>query len=127
MIRRSFFQILAAALLPQPILAAGEPARQASAAVGRTLPVPVPGRPPEWLRVWREIPKIELFPGDLECHDDVRQRDIAAQVMRYIDADLPFSFRYAGGSEPGSVRSVRPILLFYQDPDGFACGHELLG
>lgn len=115
MMRRSFFQVVAAALLPQPVLAGGKPLPAKSAAVAGSLPVQAAGRPPDWLLAWREIPKIELFPGDLECHDDERQREIAARVMRHIDAGLPLTFRYCGGSAPGTVRTVQPILLFYQD------------
>ena len=35
--------------------------------------------------------------------------------MRHIAGNILLSFRYTAGSEPGLVRTVHPILLFYQD------------
>ncbi len=115
MIRRTFFQSLAAALLPQPALAAAKPLQPTGEPSARALYNPTPIRDPEWLQAWREIPKIELFPHDLECHDDPHQVAVAKIVMRHIPGNIPLTFRYIGGSEPGSIRTVRPILLFYQD------------
>jgi hypothetical protein len=114
MIRRTFFQSLAAAFLPRPLLAAAEPV-QATCTTLAIKPPPAPIRNPEWLQEWREIPKIELFAHDLECHDDPHQCAVAKVVMEHIAGNIPLTFRYTGGSAPGSVRAVHPILLFYQD------------
>jgi hypothetical protein len=115
MIRRSFFQTLAAALLPQPILATAKTVQPTCEPPARAAHTPAAIQDPEWLQVWREIPKIEIFTRDLECHDDPHQCAVAKVVMRHIAGNIPLTFRYSGGSEPGLVRTVHPILLFYQD------------
>jgi hypothetical protein len=115
MIRRTFFQTLTAALLPQSVLAAAKTVQPTCEPPASGLHTPATIRNPEWLQEWREIPKIELFAHDLECHDDPQQCAVAKVVMEHIAGNIPFSFRYSGGSEPGSVRTVHPILLFYQD------------
>jgi predicted DNA-binding transcriptional regulator YafY len=115
MIRRSFFQTLAAALLPRPILATAKTVQPGCEPFARTLHHPPPVLDPEWVRTWREISKIEVFAHDLECHDDPHQVALAEIVMRHISGNIPISFRYVGGSEPGAIRTVLPTLLFYQD------------
>jgi len=115
MIRRSFFQTLAAALLPQPVIAAAmtvQPNCEPSAPAAHR---PAPIQNPEWLREWREIPKLEVSAKDLPDHEDPYQRELGEVILRHIDKGLPFTFRYTGGSEPGTVRTVLPTLLFSPD------------
>ena len=115
MIRRSFFQTLAAVLLPQPILAAAKPAQAPCAQAARVAHSAVTVRDPEWLREWREIPKLEVFAKDLPDHEDPHQRDLGEVILRHIGEGSSFTFRYTGGSEPGAVRTVLPTLLFCLD------------
>ena len=115
MIRRSFFQTLAAVLLPQPFLAAAKPVQPGCEPPARTLLHPAPVLDPDWLREWREIPKLEIFAKDLPDHDDPHQRALGDVILRHIGEGRPFTFRYTGGSEPGAVRTVLPTLLFSPD------------
>jgi hypothetical protein len=115
MIRRSFFQTLAAALLPRPVIAAAKAMQRGCEPPARALHSPAPIQDPEWLQEWREIPKMEVFAKDLPDHVDPHQRDLAAVILQNIDEGSPFTFRYTGGSEPGTVRTVLPTLLFSPD------------
>jgi hypothetical protein len=115
MIRRSFFQTLAAALLPQPVLAAANTVQPTCEPPARTLHNPAPIRDPEWLQEWREIPKLEVFAKDLPYHEDPHQRNLGEIILRHLADGTPFTFRYSGGSEPGAVRTVLPTLLFSPD------------
>jgi predicted DNA-binding transcriptional regulator YafY len=115
MIRRSFFQTLAAALLPQPLLAAAKSVQPGCEPPARALHSPAPIQDPEWLQEWREIPKLEIFAKDLPYHEDPHQRDLGEVILRHIGEGRPFTFRYTGGSEPGAVRTVLPTLLFSPD------------
>jgi hypothetical protein len=47
--------------------------------------------------------------------EDPHQRDLGEVILRHIGEGIPISFRYAGGSEPGAVRTVLPTLLFSPD------------
>ena len=69
----------------------------------------------DWLREWREIPKLEVFAKDLPYHEDPHQRELGYVILRHIGEGTPFTFRYTGGSEPGAVRTVLPTLLFSPD------------
>lgn len=115
MIRRSFFQTLAAALLPQPVIALAKTAQPGCEPPARALHNPSPSLSPEWLQEWREIPKLEIFAKDLPYHEDPHQRDLGEVILRHIGEGSPFTFRYTGGSEPGAVRTVLPTLLFSPD------------
>jgi predicted DNA-binding transcriptional regulator YafY len=115
MIRRSFFQAFATALLPPSLLAAAKPVHPTSEPSARTLRHPTPVPDPEWLREWREIPKLEVFAKDLPDHDDPHQRALGDAILQHIGEGSPFTFRYTGGSEPGAVRTVLPTLLFSPD------------
>lgn len=115
MIRRTFFQSLAAALLPRPLLAATKPVQPTCEPFARTLPHPVTIPDPDWLREWREIPKLEIFAKDLPDHEDPHQRELGYVILRHIGEGSPFTFRYIGGSEPGAVRTVLPTLLYRLD------------
>jgi hypothetical protein len=115
MFRRSFFQTLAAALLPRPILATAKTVQPGCEPPARTLHHPAPVMDPEWLREWREIPKMEIFAKDLPDHDDPHQRAVAADILDHIQSSRPFTFLYHGGSEPGAFRTVLPTLLFFPD------------
>jgi hypothetical protein len=115
MIRRSFFQSLAAALLPQPVLAAAKAMQPGCEPTARALHIPTPILNPEWLHEWRELPKLEIFSKDLPDHEDPHQRDLGEVILRHIGEGRPFTFRYVGGSEPGAVRTVLPTLLFSPD------------
>ncbi len=57
-------------------------------------PPPAPIANPEWLREWREIPKLEVFAKDLPDHEDPHQRAIAAVILEHIQSGQPFTFRY---------------------------------
>jgi hypothetical protein len=115
MIRRSFFQTLAAAVFPQPFLAAAKPLQPTCEPFARALHHLAPVLDPDWLREWREIPKLEIFAKDLPDHDDPPQRALGDVILRHIGEGRPFTFRYTGGSEPGAVRTVLPTLLFSPD------------
>ena len=54
----------------------------------------------DWLREWREIPKMEVFAKDLPYHEDPHQRELGYVILRHIGEGSPFTFRYTGGSEP---------------------------
>ena len=123
MIRRTFFQSLGAALLPRPLLADAEPAQAIGLTLAETAP-PTPIENPEWLREWREIPKLEVFAKDLLEHENPHERAIATVILDQIQSGKPFTFRYYGGSEPGSVRAVLPTLLFFPDFCPFRMGYE---
>jgi hypothetical protein len=122
MIRRSFFQTLAAALLPQPVLAVAKPVQPTCEPPVSTLHSPAPIQDPELLQEWREIPKLEVFAKDLPYHEDAHQRDLGEIILRHIGEGTPFTFRYDGGSEPGAVRTVLfcpdfcPYRMCYEDP-----------
>ncbi len=115
MIRRSFFQTLAAALLPQPVIAAAKTVQPGCEPSARALQNPAPIQDPEWLQEWREIPKLEVFAKDLPYHEDPHQRELGEIILRHIGEGTPFTFRYTGGSDPGALRTVLPTLLFYPD------------
>ena len=115
MIRRSFFQTLAAALLPQPVNAAAKTVQATCEPHARLLHNPAPIQDPESLQEWREIPKLEVFAKDLTYHEDPHQRKLGEIILRHIGKGTPFTFRYSGGSEPGAVRTVLPTLLFSPD------------
>ncbi len=121
MIRRTFFQTLAAALLPNPVIAMANDEPPGHEPPALALPSTAPIQDPEWLQEWRKIPKVEIYAKDLECHDDPQQCAMAEVIMRYIPGNIPLTFRYSGGTEPGAVRTVRPILLFYPD----YCPHRM--
>ena len=122
MIRRSFFQTLAAALLPPPVLAAtkrtnpSHPVLPTEVPSPHALPRPVtapdPDPCPEWLREWRETPKQEVFADDLPGRIHPNQLPLAETILRHVAMGQPLSFRYTGGSEPGTIRTVLPTLLF---------------
>jgi hypothetical protein len=115
MIRRTFFQTLAAALLPRPVIAMAKTLQPACERAARASHSPAPIQDSEWLQEWREIPKLEIFAKDLPYHEDPHQRDLGEVILRHIGEGIPISFRYAGGSEPGAVRTVLPTLLFSPD------------
>lgn len=121
MIRRSFFQTLAAALLPQPVIAIAKTAQPGCEPPARALHNTSPIRNPEWLQEWREIPKLEIFTKDLPDHEDPHQRDLGEVILRHIGEGNSFTFRYMGGTEPGAVRTVLPTLLFSTD----FCPHRM--
>jgi len=125
MFRRSFFQTLAAVLLPQPLIAATKP--KLPTVEPFLPPFPRPGTDPylepfpEWLREWRETPKQEVFADDLPDHIHPNQFALAETILRHLAMGQPLSFRYTGGSDPGTIRTVLPTLLFrlyhfYHDP-----------
>jgi hypothetical protein len=124
MIRRSFFQTLAAALLPQPLHAAPKLLQPTCEPIARAVQHPAPVPDPEWLRKWRKIPKLEVVAKDLHHQDDPHQRELGFVILRHIGEGRPFTFRYTGGSEPGAGRSVLPTLLFSPDsgPNRMCCG-----
>lgn len=116
MIRRTFFELLSGLLLPRPILAAAKPAqavRTPCANPSSWCPPAIPD--PEWLREWRETPKLEVFLHDLPDHEDSHQRAVAEAILAHIQSSQPFTFLYHGGSLPGAVRTVLPTLLFSPD------------
>ncbi len=135
MIRRSFFQTLAAVMLPPPVLATAKPAPAACGLPAQASHPSAPERDPDWLREWREMPKREVCVHDLPFHCDPRRRDFASAILYSITEGTPLTFRYHGGSEPGAARTVLPTLLFRPerssfpefrsgDPAGFSALHE---
>ena len=115
MIRRTFFQTLAAALLPQQVIATAKTVQPVCEPPARTFHHPAPVMDPDWLREWREIPKMEIFAKDLPDHADPHQQALGYVILRHIGEGGPFTIRYTGGSEPGAFRTVLPTLLFSPD------------
>lgn len=111
MIRRSFFQTLAAALLPQPVIAATRTMQPGCKPPARALRNPAPIQNPEWLQEWREIPNLEIFAKDLPCRDDPHQRDLGEVLLRHIGEGPPLTFRYTGGSEPGAPHRAAHLAV----------------
>jgi len=122
MIRRSFFQTLVAALLPPPVIAATKRTTPSHPPLPTEVPSP-PASPraptdpyldpfPEWLREWRETPKQEVFVDNLPDHIHPHQLALAETILRHVAMGQSLSFRYTGGSEPGTIRTVLPTLLF---------------
>jgi hypothetical protein len=114
MIRRTFFQSLAASLLPRPLLAAADSVRATCTAPAETPPPPSIHHP-EWLSEWRKVQRVEIFPEDLPDHPSPHQRALAAVILQRIATAQPLAFRYHGGTQPGGARIVLPILLFALD------------
>jgi len=124
MIRRTFFHLLSGFLLPRPDLLAAKLPKPALPPLGTMLPPAAELSDPEWLREWRRIPRLEIAPKDLPDHNDPHQRSIAADIFPCIHHGTPFTFRYLGGSEPGLVRQVLPVLLFRLDYFGYCHEHR---
>ena len=113
MIRRTFFQLFSGLLLPRPApetAVSPEPDLR-----GMMRPPVTPSPDPEWLREWRQIPRLEVCSEDLPFHNDPHQRALAADILLCIHSGTPFTFRYLGGSGPGEIRSVFPTWLFFLD------------
>jgi len=123
MIRRTFFQLLAG--IPLPGLRWHEVHSPKST---DPAPKPVQSLPaydtpdPEWLQQWLRLPRLPLISADLEQIGDPQERDLAALILQRIRSGIPFDFRYFGGSEPGKLRRVLPVLVFTTAPDDLPCG-----
>ncbi|MCB1203723.1 MAG: hypothetical protein KDN18_05655 [Verrucomicrobiae bacterium] len=72
-----------------------------------------------WLEEWFRLPMQPVIsPRDLESCRDERVRDLAKTILAHPGGGVPLVFHYHGGSDPGSLRSVFPVLLFRKfDPD----------
>ena len=76
--------------------------------------------PPPWLAEWLRLPMLPVVSeADLEgCHDQ-HVLNVASRIRAGFGGGEALVFRYHGGSEPGRVRSVLPVLLFRKfDPAG---------
>jgi len=111
--RRSFFQ--------QFLVIIGlSPWADGIAAVDGSIPdpceVPPSGRipsPQTWLEEWRRLPQQPLVrEHDWQDCPDARVREMASRIHAGMGAGERLCFRYFGGSEPGALRSVLPVLLF---------------
>ncbi len=115
MIRRTFFQLFSGLFVPRPDLLATISSKPKVPQFGVMLPPAAEIVQPEWLREWKRIPRVEITPEDLPDHNDPHQRDLAADILSRIHHGTSFAFRYLGGSDPGVVRQVLPVLLFRLD------------
>lgn len=79
-------------------------------------PGPVPGSPPApppWLEEWLRLPlRPVIHPDELGSGVHPRVRQLASRILAGTNGGGPLTFRYHGGSDPGGVRSVHPVLLF---------------
>lgn len=127
MIRRSFFQTLAATVFPSPVFA------HKLHTAGNCHDPSVPSRPPEsvssmdsedpeWLVEWQGLPRLPLLADDLPEIGDTREHALATLILHRIRSGSPFDFHYLGGSEPGKIRRVLPVLLFHTALDDMPCG-----
>jgi len=77
---------------------------------------PFPGEvPPQnpWLERWLRIPMHPIVSSlDLEDCREIHDRDLGLEILARRDGAEPLVFRYDGGSNPGAIRSVHPVLLF---------------
>ena len=100
--RRTFLKTLAA-LLGLPVLAKADPLLIAG------LPPALPPLPPEnelCLAQWQAALRIPLV------HTDDPTERFFLCAMRL---NQPVTFTYLGGSQPGTIRDVHPVLLFRVD------------
>ena len=118
--RRALFQFVAA-LFGIPLGAAEDSSMEPAALPLDLAPAPGGGGPlpPSWLEEWLRLPMQPLIrPADLaDCRDE-RVRNLAETILSHPAGGVPLVFHYDGGSDPGSLRSVLPVLLFRKfDPD----------
>ena len=123
MIRRTFFHLLAGIPLPGLRWHQGLSPKSADPA-----PKPVPFPPsndtpdPEWLQEWLRLPRLPVVSADLPLIADPQERDLVALILQRIRSGSPFDFRYFGGSEPGKLRRVLPVLVFTTALGDQPCG-----
>lgn len=123
MIRRTFFHLLAGiplpglrwheGLFPKSI---GYPAKPAPFPSSNDTP------DPEWLQEWLRLPRLPVVSADLPLIGVPQERDLVALILQRIRSGSPFDFRYFGGSEPGKLRRVLPVLVFTTALDDMPCG-----
>lgn len=67
---------------------------------------------------WHRLPLIPL-PDETDAHIllPAWQRLIGQTLTRAIHTSTPITFTYQGGTTPGAIRTVLPILLFQKSPD----------
>jgi hypothetical protein len=53
---------------------------------------------------------------------DPQERDLVALILQRIRSGGPFDFHYFGGSEPGNLHRVLPVLIFTTALDDLPCG-----
>ena len=100
--RRNFLKTLAV-LLGLPWLAKAGPVLP----IGLPLaPPPVPPEPELWLAQWQAALRISVHQSD---------DPIERFFLHALRLNQPVSFTYWGGSEPGTIRDVRPVFLFRVD------------
>ena len=97
--RRSFLGFLfKTPLIPAAVLLT----RKASA----VLAPPLPPVTEIWLAEWQAAPRLPIVKSD----DPTERFFLSALRLKQ-----PVSFTYYGGSEPGNIRDVHPVLLFRVD------------
>lgn len=80
----------------------------ASAPAPFELPVTSP-----WLEEWLRLPLLPVVSdADLEACHDPQVLGVASRIREGFGRGEALVFHYHGGSEPGMVRSVLPVLLF---------------
>ncbi len=97
--------------MPDPLLVTGLPAAVPGTALKiapppEPPPVPVLIEPEPWLAEWQAALRIPVVHSD-----DPTERFF----LRALRQNQPVSFTYLGGSAPGMVRDVHPVLLFRLD------------
>lgn len=110
-------QLLAAlaALRTWPGKLLGVQSRSRSAPIPPGPPAPT-GRTGLWLADWRQVKRVPVFGS---VHPTAQRLIIAAQRQEML------TLRYWGGSTPGAVRQVSPILIFQVGGYGplYLCGY----
>lgn len=113
MIRRTFFQLLAGISLPGLRLNEGLCPKSTDPApkpVTTLLSNDTPD--PEWLQEWQRLPRLPVISADLPQIANPQESHLAALILQRIRSGSPFDFHYFGGSEPGKLRRVLPVLVF---------------
>ena len=123
MIRRTFFQLLAGILLPWPRGRDGlSPKTTAPPQKSAPFPFSNDTPDPEWLREWLRLPRLPVTSEDLPEIADPQERELVTLILQQIRSGNPLDFHYFGGSEPGKLRRVLPVLVFTTALDDMPCG-----
>jgi hypothetical protein len=113
MIRRTFFHLLAGIQLPGVRWHQGLSQKSADPAPKPVPVLPADDKPdPEWLLELLRLPRLPVVSAALPQIGDPQERDLAALILQRIRSGSPVDFHYFGGSEPGKLRRVLPVLVF---------------
>ena len=74
------------------------------------------------MKKWLSLPRLPVIWDDLPRIHDPHQRDLAAMILERIHSGKPIEFHYFGGSEPGKLRQVLPVMVFTTAADFMPSG-----